>query len=106
MTDKQLVLGAADAMESLGWNGHIRQDSDGTVCVLGALSVASGTDPLNDSIEHHPVINELERLLGLQTRHGGYDLPLVRWSNGSNGKTVVRELRRVAELLPSDGKVL
>lgn len=94
---RKLILKAADVMERLGWNNHIRQDKDDTVCVLGALSIAAGRKPMMDSShELRQITDALAAALGLAPCM--YASSLATWSNTHplKGRGVVAALRSVA----------
>ena len=107
MTEKDVLLKAANAMEGLGYARYVRharqQDVDRgnadrpeSVCLLGALEIALGEETLNMD---HPIIQLIGTAIARAPVNKSAFLYCTQWSNATDGQTVVRGLRALANSL-------
>lgn len=94
----EVMLKAADVMQTRGHNNYAQEGLDGTVCVLGAIFLALGQQPYIASCEQ-PILNAIQQRLGLvaeSTRASTAAWALAEWSNDADGPTVIAALRKAA----------
>lgn len=100
MTDKAVVLMAADLIEERGLLAGSRVDRDGRMCVLGALDIAKYGDAWSCKIDSDKTfLKSLADALSLPPS-SSVTAPdawrLADWSNGQSSKHVVAAALRVA----------
>lgn len=102
---RAIMAQAADAMETLGWNGALRRGYDKTVCVLGAFEHAiDNKRNLGNSEGDNAFLQRVVDLLGIpqaDPKHYPVSTPswsLALWSNASKvkGRDVIDLLRSTA----------
>ncbi len=95
---KALLLKAAELVEERGHNQGWYEGDNGSLCILGALEVASGEEPFSMS----EILLPLHHGCGLAHDLRPFALGVIRW-NDAPGRTkaeVVQALRNAAGYLP------
>ena len=94
---RAVLLKAADVMEKKGYNNYSRAAGDGSVCVLGAIEVATvGITRIDET----PILKQIHDLINppdLNRPKYQHAWNLADWSNHADGPTVIKALREAAQ---------
>lgn len=87
MTVKEVLLGAAQVLETRGWCQKQYVDKRGCCCMSGAMQFAMGFDPRTDDMWRSDMSRIwLEAIAAVESQMGAMDT-VIRW-NDQQGRTV------------------